>query len=181
MFALAIGLLGCAPDPLEEGPADGVVRPEGHVAADEPFDTKGLRPVPLPEAPVTARTRLSPTTLVDKHGTPTLVLDAVGVEVEVTRALSDRVWITCTGCRTPVEAWLLRQGVWHGTEAGAGPQDGLLAWVSATELPDVARHGFVESAGVWIAPPWHDEGGYAGDVLRIVATDDGFAIEEAAP
>lgn len=175
MFAL---LLACAPEPLVEDPADASDKPADHVAADQPFDTKALRPVPLPEAPFTARTRLAPTTLVDKHGTPVLVLDAVGVEVQVARSLTDRVWVTCTGCRAPVEAWVLRQGVFLGDEDRGGPDDALLAWLDGQELPQVAANGFVQADDLWVAPPWHDEGGYAGPVLRLKPAADGFEVTE---
>lgn len=175
MLTLLTCLVSCAPEAPVESP-DAGDKPDGHVAADTPFDTKALRAMPLPEAPFTARTRLAPTTLVDKHGAPLLVLDAVGVELEVQRVLTDRVWATCSGCRAPVEAWVLRQGVFLG-EPADGPQDALLAWSASRELDPVSRHGFVRDGAVWVAPPWHAEGGYSGATVRVVADGDTFALE----
>jgi len=156
------------PDPKMYGD----MLPEGHVPIDEKKDAQAVRPVPLPEPPFTARTRLTPITLVDKHGAPLLVLDQVGVEVEVHNLLSDRAWVTCTGCRAPLEAWIQRSGLHSGKAVGDGRQDEFLSWLSNQEdLPEVAMHGFVLSDGVWIAPPWYSEGGYSGEVLRIDKSD----------
>jgi hypothetical protein len=117
-----------------------------------------------------------PTTLVDKHGAPLLVLEHVGVKVEVSNLLVDRAYVTCTGCRAPLDAWIQREGLHVGTEATSGPHDDLLAFLAAQEgLPDVADKGFLQVGGDWVAPPWYDEGGYEGEVLR-VRMRDGFEL-----
>ena len=135
-----------------------------------------MRALPLPEAPFTARTRLVPTTLVDKHGAPLLVLEHVGVEVEVSNLLADRAYVTCTGCRAPLDAWIQCQGLHVGTEATGGPHDDLLAFLAAQEnLPEVAGKGFLQVGGDWVAPPWYDEGGYEGEVVR-VRMRDGYEL-----
>lgn len=170
-------LLACRPEvPAPESDPIQAEMPPGHAPADATADAREMRAFPMPEPPFTARTRLVPTTLVDKHGSPLLVLDQVGVEVEVHNLLVDRAWVTCTGCRAPLDAWIQRQGLHVGTNVGDGPQDPLLAFVAAQEeLPAVSAKGFVEVDGVWTAPPWHDEGGYDGEVLRI-ASADGFEV-----
>jgi hypothetical protein len=159
-------------------------RPPGHERA-EPEVKAALPEVALPQPPFTARSRVRPTTLVDKHGTPALVLRAVGVQLEVTQLLPDRALVTCTGCRAPVEAWVQRGALWvQGAEAGEGLDEELLQFLDGQEeLPEVARHGFVGEDLRRTAPPWYDEGGYAGPVLVAIRSKGGWTLElqPAAP
>lgn len=170
-------LLACV-EPSSQPPGDGPP-----AAPDQ--DPRRLEPLALPDTlPFTAWTRTTPITLVDEHGTPLLVLDAIGVEVEVQRLLVDRAWVTCTGCRAEVDAWVQRSALFAGDAAADGPSDPLLAWLSAQgdALTGLRRHGFtVAEDGAWISPPWHDEGGYGGDTLVIRAEGAGFVRVEPAP
>ncbi len=121
----------------------------------------------LPDVlPFTARTRASPITLVDQHGAPLLVLEALGVELEVERTLAERAFVRCTGCRAEVEGWVQKRALLPVGGDGATAQDALIL-AAASQAGTATRHGLVEGvAGAWTSPPWHAEGGYDGAVAR---------------
>lgn len=163
--------------------------PEGGPAADTMprirspgSDPAALRPLTLPDTlPFAARSRISPTTLVDERGQVLLVLEAVGVELEVQQVLGERALVRCTGCRAPVDAWVQRAALFVGTTAAGGPHDDWLAWLNAQgEAPwaDPARHGFALVGPARVAPPWYAEGGYAGSTLTLTPTPDGWSAAQ---
>jgi hypothetical protein len=152
--------------------------PHPGAPAQAATDAAKLTALPLPEVtPFVARTRVAPVTLVDEHGGVLLVLDAIGVELTVERLLADRAWVRCTGCRAPIDAWVQRAALYAGGPPGDGPNDALLAALSAeASLPEIARHGLVNVGQAWIAPPWHGEGGYSGQVLKAEPEGAGWRL-----
>ncbi len=176
LFALILSLLAACVETAGERPQNDV--PQAGAPAQAATDAAKLTALPLPEiTPFVARTRVAPVTLVDEHGGVLLVLDAIGVELTVERLLADRAWVRCTGCRAPIDAWVQRAALYAGGPAGDGPNDALLAALSAeATLPEIARHGLVSAGQAWIAPPWHSEGGYSGPVLKAEPDGAGWRL-----
>ncbi|GEM_PF-2370742 len=156
-------VLACGGQPEEAPAVEGVETPP-------PRTHERLKALPLPDTlPFDARTRTQPLTLVDERGQPTLVVEALGVQVRVERLLADRAFGTCTGCRAEVTGWFQRQGLLvaeTADPASLSREEALVAWLDSQERP-VLAHGVVRRDNVWLAPPWHDEGGYAGPVATI--------------
>lgn len=133
----------------------------------------------LPDTlPFTARTRVTPATLVDQHGSPLLVLEALGVEVVVERTLADRAYVRCTGCRAELDGWLQKR-ILLPVEGDAATDHDRLILGAAVAAAEATRHGLVEVEGVWTSPPWHDEGGYDGAVARLV--DEAWTVTAPEP
>jgi len=150
----------------------------------------GASALPLPEVtPFDALTRTLPITLVDKRGAQVLVFDGLGTGVSVTRLLPDRALVTCTGCRAPVEGWLQRSALLptDGVDAstsGLSDDDAMLLWLIANATPEqsaILSAGLVSAGEGWIAPPWHEEGGYAAGAIRVTPSGDGWVLSAAAP
>lgn len=148
----------------------------------------GATALPLPEtAPFDALTRTTPITLVDQRGAQVLVIDGLGTRVSVTRLLSDRALVTCTGCRAPVEGWLQRGALLPAAGVDISAEnvtddDRMLLQLLAAAAPEQAEAlgaGLVPSGDGWIAPPWHGEGGYAGAVVAVTPDGEGWTL--AAP
>ncbi len=172
-------LLACGGQPAE-APAE-----EREDPRPPPRTHDRLRSLPLPDAvPFTARTRTQPLTLVDERGQPSLVVEALGVEVRVERLLADRAYVICTGCRAEVSGWFQRQGLLvaeTADPAGLSRDEALVAWMSTQDAP-VLAHGVVRQGTSWTAPPWHAEGGYAGPVAAITWSPGGpFALSVTVP
>lgn len=149
----------------------------------------------LPAPPFNARTRRIPVTLVNERGLPVLVLETLAVRVQVQQVRKDRVLVSCTGCRTPVEGWLQIEAVVPRESALAGLpdryQDRLVAAVELAAHPAdgstpvgalaVLDHGLVAAEGGWLAPPWHAEGGYAGPVVAVKGGGATQVLREGVP
>ena len=171
-------VLACSGGP--QGPTD-EARPE----RPPPRTHERLKALALPETtPFEARTRTLPLTLVDEHGQPALVIEALGVQVTVERLLADRALATCTGCRGEVTGWFQRQGLIVGATADPAAlsrEEALVAWLD-TQPHDVLRHGLVPDGTAWRAPPWHAEGGYGGPVATVRSQPGGgFTITVVDP
>ena len=165
------------PDP-QSTPLAEDARPPGHERPEPETRGDELPALQLPEPPFTARSRIRPVTVVDKHGAPAVVLTAIGVELEVQQLLPDRALVSCTGCRAPVEGWVQRSAIWvPGAEASSHDEELLLHLSEQPELPEVARNGFAGEGLRRTAPPWYEEGGYSGDTLVAVRSKGGWTLE----
>ncbi len=164
-------LLACVDEP--EVPAQPVapVQPP-------PRTHQRLAPLPLPDVvPFRARSRILPLTVVDEHGQPLLVIEALGVEFTIERLLADRAYGSCSGCRAEVTGWFQRKGLLVSetvADAALSREESLVAWLDSQDL-EVLDHGVIADPQGWVSPPWHDEGGYAGPVVQISRLDGGFA------
>ena len=177
-FSIAL-VIGCPPtdeDPVSAAETTQIVTP----------DARDLESLPTPATvPFVALTRTSPVTLVDEWGQTLLVLDPIGVEVEVHRLLPDRAWVTCTGCRAPLDGWIQRAALLPVTVSpetdGLREQDRMLLWLAMTELPPAAAalrvHGLESASRKWLGPPWRKEGGYEGPTLIVRSDGEGFSAD----
>lgn len=176
LLGLLIALTACG---AERSPADTLPRIRSPGA-----DPAALAALALPDqTPFTARTRISPTSLVDERGQVLLVLEAVGVQLEVQQVLGERARVRCTGCRAPVEGWVQRSALFVGVAPGSGPHDDWLAWLEGQAPPEWARlsqHGFALEGAARVAPPWYAEGGFTGPTLTLRAQAGQWAGELSA-
>lgn len=155
-----------------------------------------LDALPMPATvPFIARTRGAPATLVDERSQVSMVIEAVGVRLEVKRLLNERAHVRCIGCRSETSGWVQRNVLQSLEYPGNLPNDALAAFLEETSHPNegepdpsmkLLNHGVVESiSGQWISPPWHEEPGYTGPILEIYARPSGFSLivreEETEP
>jgi hypothetical protein len=160
MILLVLACTGQGSEGAEETPP-GQLPPRTH---------QRLKSLHLPDSlPFDARTRTQPLTVVDEHGEPLLVIEALGVRIRIERLLADRAFGTCTGCRAEVTGWFQRRALLVGSTADLATlnrEEALVAWIDGQALA-VLDHGVVGTGSSWLAPPWHAEGGYEGPVAEI--------------
>ena len=177
MIWLFLGCLFETPDPAQFSPEPGP--PEVPVAQEE---EEPIAPLVLPATPFPARNRVAPSTLVDESGGVTLVLEPLGVALEVLSLLPDRGWVKCIGCRSPVEGWLQREALQADTADLARAEDSLVAWLGAqdertAEQRALLAHGVVPHGDSWKGPPWYREGGYTGPTLTLHEQDGEIVMD----
>ncbi|MEE2752118.1 MAG: hypothetical protein VX519_11870 [Myxococcota bacterium] len=152
-----------------------------------PHNPELLEPLPMPATlPYMVRTRGAPATLVDERSQVSMVMEAVGVRLEVEQLLDQKARVRCVGCRSETSGWIQRNVLQSTEYPGNLPNDALASFLEQTAHPatgDVAEslllldHGVVESIpGHWVSPPWHDEPGYTGPILEIHARPSGFSL-----
>lgn len=160
-----------------------------------------LAPLPFPRSPPTdAWTRTSPATMVNEQGAQVFVIDGHHTRVRVQRLLPERAFVTCTGCRSPVEGWLQRSVLlpegYEGTTDEHGSADLSLALFVASArriavaggappgLPEPPQdvdtftalldRGFaMDRTRAW-APPWGLEAGHAASFAQLVRETRGW-------
>lgn len=179
MIWLFLGCLFETSDPAQFSPEPGA--PEVPVAQNE---EDPVAPLILPaRTPFPARNRVAPSTLVDESGGVILVLEPLGVALEVLSLLPDRGWVKCSGCRSPVEGWVQRESLQADTADLARTEDRVVAWLSAQdserteEQSALLAHGVVPHGASWKGPPWYQEGGYSGPTFTLLEQDGEFQVD----
>ncbi len=167
-------VLACSGEPAME-PAD--QRPD----QPPPRTHRRLRALPMPDSvPFHARTRTQPLTLVDEHGQPLLVIEALGVKIRIERLLPDRAYGACIGCRAEVAGWFQRQGllVTETTDPqGLALEEAMVRWLDSQQQAFL-DHGLIRVGDQWKCPPWYAEPGYQG-LVGTVSRDSGGAFQLA--
>ncbi len=146
-----------------------------------------LEPLPMPATlPYIVRTRGAPATLVDERSQVSMVIEAVGVRLEVEKLLDQKAHVRCVGCRSETSGWIQRNVLQSTEYPGNLPNDALASFLEQTAHPATGEiseslllldHGVVESvSGQWVSPPWHEEPGYTGPILEIHARPSGFSL-----
>jgi len=153
----------------------------------DPQNPEMLEPLPMPATlPYIVRTRGAPATLVDERSEVSMVLEAVGVRLEVEQLLDHKAYVRCIGCRSETSGWIQRNILQSIDHPGSLPNDALAAFLEQTAHPTgeapaenllLLDHGVSASpSGRWVSPPWHEEPGYTGPILEIHARPSGFSL-----